>query len=112
MFFLFKVLISAIVIATASELAKYNRLMAAIIISLPLVSILSFAWTYVETNDAQKIIGLSYNLFWLVLVSLIFYLILALLLKYNINFWLALTLSCLGMAAFYGLVISLYNHFI
>lgn len=44
MYYLLKVLISAVIIATASEIAKRNSVIAALITSLPLTSLLVFIW--------------------------------------------------------------------
>lgn len=100
-----KLVLSAAVIAISSELAKVSNFWASMVISLPLVTILSFCWTYFETADTQKIIDLSYNVFYLVIPSLAFFLILPLLLKHGIKFPLALFLSCGATAGGYYIYI-------
>ena len=54
-----KVLLSAGVIVLASELAKRSTLLGALIVSLPLVSVLAMSWLYVETGDARRVASLS-----------------------------------------------------
>ena len=46
MIFLIKTILSALVIAGVSELAKKYSLLAALLASLPLTSILAFVWLY------------------------------------------------------------------
>jgi hypothetical protein len=100
--FIVKVLVSAVVVAGVSELGKRFSLLGAVLASLPLTSILAMLWLYGETRDAQKVIDLSKGIFWMVLPSLVFFIVLPLLLKSGLKFGWALPLSCLVMAAAYA----------
>ncbi len=91
--YLIKVLVSALIIATVSEVAKRSSLIAAIIAFLPLTSILALVWLYLETSDPKAVATLSMGIFWMVLPSLDFFLILVFLLKYEWPFWGALFFS-------------------
>lgn len=107
-YFLAKTLLTALVVAGVSELSRRYSVMAAVLASLPLTSILAFCWIYIERKDAAAIASMSHSIFWLVLPSLVFFLLLPLLLKSGIQFYAALGLSCAGMAAFYtGFVLLL-----
>ena len=53
-----KALLSGIIIAIASEIAKRSPALGALILSLPLVSILAFIWLWRETSDAEGIAAL------------------------------------------------------
>jgi len=101
--FLLKTLISALLIAGASELSRRNVHAAALLISLPLTSILALAWLWHDTGDLTKITAMSHSILFMVLPSLLCFVLLPLLLKAGLHFWLALALSCLGMAAVYAL---------
>lgn len=103
MYFLIKTLITALIIVAASELSKRYSLWAAVLLSLPLTSILAFIWVYWDTKDTSKIIELSYSVFWLVFPSLAFFLILPFLLKQGLAFPLAIGGAIAAMAAIYGL---------
>lgn len=103
--FVLKIFISALIIAFASELSKRNSFLSALLISLPLISILSFTWVYIESKDINKIITLSYEVLWLIIPSLVFFLALPLLLKNNLNFFVSLLISILITAATYFLFI-------
>lgn len=106
-FFLFKVLTTAIIIAIVSEISRRFTLMAAVLASLPLVSILAFIWIYVESRDIPRLIQMSQDIFWLVLPSLAFFVTFPLFLKQGIVFWWALLLSIALMLSLYGITIYL-----
>ncbi len=107
MYFLLKTLLSALVIASASEASRRSTLLGALLVSLPLTSILAFCWVYYEQRDAQQIIALSYDVAWLVLPSLLFFIALPLLLRVNLPFIPAMLLSCGIMAGGYWLSVML-----
>jgi len=91
------------VIAGASELAKRSSVLGAILVSLPLTSILAMVWLYRDGADTQKIIHFSQDIFWVVLPSLLFFLVFPLCLKRGMSFTKALLLSCGIMSGGYFL---------
>jgi hypothetical protein len=93
MYFLIKTLITALVIAGVSEIAKRWTPVAAILASLPLTSILAMIWLYHDTHDVAKITELSNGIFWAVLPSLLFFVVLPVLLKMGVKFGLAMVLA-------------------
>lgn len=106
-----KILVSAIIIVVVSELAKRSSLWAAILASLPLISLLAFIWLYLDTGDVQKISVLSQNIFWLVLPSLAFFATLPLLIRMEINFWLSLLLASLITVLAYFVMLKILTFF-
>lgn len=107
LYFAFKIGLSALIVAITSELARRSTTFAALIISLPILSILAFSWVYYESKDTQRIIDLSYSTCWLVLPSLSFFLILPLCLKNGISFPLAMIISIFGTGIIYSVSFSL-----
>jgi hypothetical protein len=101
--FLVKVILSALIIAGVSELGRRYSLFAAILASLPLTSILAISWLYYDTRDSGKVIELTQSIFWVVLPSLMFFLVLPLLLKAGVPFVTSLLSACVVMAASYWL---------
>jgi hypothetical protein len=103
--FLLKTLISALLIAGASELARRSTAAAALLISLPLTSLLAIVWLWHDTHDPIRIAALSSEIFWLVLPSLSFFLVLPLALRFGVAFWLALAIAVTVTAlAYYAMV--------
>lgn len=72
--FVFKVLLSALVIALASELAKRDSFWGALLVAMPLTSILAISWLYVETRDNTLVTRFARDIFLLVPGSLLFFL--------------------------------------
>jgi hypothetical protein len=111
MSFLIRTFVSALIIAIASELGKRFTLLSAILVSLPLTSILTIIWLYLDTRERQPIISLSVGIFWAVLPSLIFFASLVVLLRTPLSFAWALILSCTIMIGAYGLYALILNQF-
>lgn len=110
-YFILKTVITALIIAGISELSKRFSFMAAMLASLPLTSFLAFIWIYIETKDAQKIVTMSTQVFWLVIPSLSFFAVLPVLLQHHVSFWLALLAACIATIICYGLGIIIFKHF-
>ena len=110
-YIIIKALISGILIAAASELAKRNPALGALVVSLPLVSILVMIWLWRDTGDAARIIDHSYATFWLVLPSLPMFLTLPLLMTRGVTFGLALVLSGLLTIVLYGVLVWVLARF-
>jgi hypothetical protein len=72
--FLVKVLLSALVIAFASELAKRDSFWGALLVAMPLTSILAISWLYAETRDNLLVTRFARDIFLLVPGSLLFFL--------------------------------------
>ena len=107
MFFMLKVISSALIIAVVSELGKRFTWIAAIIASLPLISILAMTWLYIESKSINKIISLSHGIFWAVLPSLLFFIVLPSLLKSGLSFPLSMLVSIFIMFLGYSLYIAI-----
>lgn len=101
LYYALKVLISAIVIVAITEIAKRNSGIAALVASLPLTSLLAFIWLYVEGSTVSQIADLSKQIFWYVLPSLLFFLLLPILLKHGLGFWSSLGLSVVATIGCY-----------
>lgn len=106
-----KVLISAILIVTISEVAKRSSFLGAILASVPIVSVLAMIWLYLDTHNAEPVALLAKNIFWLVLPSLIFFLTFPVFIQHKINFYLSLTLSLFIMILSYGMMIFILKKF-
>ncbi|MCX7096877.1 MAG: DUF3147 family protein [Methylococcales bacterium] len=106
-YYALKVVISALIIVMISEMAKRSSGVAALIAALPLTSVLAMVWMNVEGVGPEKIAELSSQIFWLVLPSLLLFLILPVLLKQGWGFWLSLGLSAASTITCYLLLLPL-----
>lgn len=90
-----KAAISGVMIAVASELAKRYPGFGAMIASLPLVSVLGMIWLWNAKPDAENMAAHSTATFWYVLPSLPMFLVIPVLLRHGLPFWVVLGLGCL-----------------
>jgi len=96
-----------LIIVIVSEVAKKSTLIGALIISIPLTSLLAFIWLYFDTRDYQKVIDLSYGTILLTIPSFAFFLILPILLKMKQNFAISIIISIIGTSIFYFIFVFL-----
>lgn len=71
--YLIKLGISLAVILASAETAKRSPTLGAIIVALPMVSMLSMTWLYWDTQNTAKASEYAREIFFLVPVSLIFF---------------------------------------
>jgi hypothetical protein len=107
LYYVLKVVFSALVIVAITEISKRSTGFAALVASLPLISLLAFVWLHIEGAAPAQIAALSSQIFWLVLPSLLLFLLLPLLLKQGIGFWLSLSLSVAATVACYFVLLPL-----
>jgi hypothetical protein len=89
-----KVIISAFLIGAISEISRRNSTIAALLASLPLISLLSMIWIYHDTQDLARIAQFSWSVFWYVLPSLLLFVLLPVLLtRWHWSFYPALLAS-------------------
>jgi hypothetical protein len=106
-----KALLSGVIIATVSEVAKRNPAIGAIILSLPLISILAFIWLWIDTSDKEGIAALAQSTFWFVLPTLPMFLALPALLRGGMGFWPALGLACAMTVLLYAAMVWALGRF-
>ena len=68
-----KWIISATLVVAASEAAKRNAVAGALLISLPLTSLQSIGWLWHDTRDVEAVANMASSVLWLVLPSLVFF---------------------------------------
>lgn len=85
-----KALLSGFIVMIVSELAKRSPPLGALVASLPLVSVLGMIWLWRETANTERLAAHSQATFWYVLPSLPMFLVLPLLLRNGVSFWIAM----------------------
>jgi hypothetical protein len=89
-----KAALSGVIIAIVSETARRSPTLGALIVSLPLVSILGILWLWHDTSDADRIAAHAQSTFWYVLPTLPMFLVMPAMLRHGIGFWPTLATSC------------------
>ncbi len=97
-----KSIISGVLIAIASTLARRYPGFGALIASLPLVSVLGMIWLWNEKPDAQNMAAHAGATFWYVLPSLPMFLVIPALLRHGLGFWPSLLAGCLLTIVLYA----------
>jgi hypothetical protein len=82
-----------VIIAVVSEVARRSPTLGALIVSLPLVSILGIIWLWHDTGDAERIAAHAQSTFWYVLPTLPMFLVMPAMLRHGAGFWPALVAS-------------------
>jgi hypothetical protein len=94
LYFVIKCALSGVIIAVVSEVAKRSPAFGALIVSLPLVSLLGILWLWRDTGDAERIASHAESTFWYVLPSLPMFLVLPAMLRAGVRFWSSIGVSC------------------
>ena len=103
--YIIKVGVTAVVVVAVAELAKRGSVWSALLASLPLTSLLAFVWLYLDTNDGARVAALSQSIFWLVLPSLVLFLLLPALLRAGWAFWPSLAAASTATALTYVILV-------
>ena len=107
-----KGLLSGAIVVTASEIAKKSSIFGALIVSLPIVSILSLTWLYSDTKDTAKVADFAEGILWLVIPSLLLFIMLPYLLRREWPFEAAMAVGILSTMIAYAIgiyVVTQYN---
>lgn len=90
-----KYALTAAVVVLVSEIAKRSDKLGGLVAALPMITILTLIWLYVEGQSAEKIANHAWYTFWYVLPTLPMFLAFPALLP-RLGFWLTL-LACVGI---------------
>tara|TARA_B100000427_G_C15194071_1_gene457286 strand:+ start:243 stop:590 length:348 start_codon:yes stop_codon:yes gene_type:complete len=107
MYFIIKTLVTALIIVLVSEIAKKYTWTAAVIVSIPLTSLLAFIWLYYDTRDVQKVIDLSLGTIVMTIPSILFFILLPIMLKLKQNFTFSIVVAVLSTSLAYFFFIIL-----
>ena len=91
-----KGLFSGAIIVAASEIAKKSTLYGAVLISIPFISIVSIIWLYNDTKDVEQVANYAEGIMWLVIPSLLFFIILPFLLRRDWSFETAMSIGIIA----------------
>lgn len=107
MYFLVKVLVSALIIAIVTKLSEKAPVGGALLKSLPLTSLLVFIFMKYEGRTNAEISAMSWDVFYLVIPSLILFIALPLLLDRGLGFGTSLIIATIVMSFGYMLTFKI-----
>jgi hypothetical protein len=108
-YYALKVIVTALVIVAISEIAKRSTAFAALVAAVPLTSLLAFIWLHFEAAPTETIANLATEIFWLVLPSLVLFLVFPFLLHRGLAFWSSLGISVAATVACYLGLLPLFR---
>lgn len=111
MYTIFKIILTAMIIVGISEIAKRSTLIAGIVASIPLTSLLALTWLYFDTQSSSTVMDLSRNILLMIPPSLTFFIALNSLLGWNTAFTLSLLISIVLTAVVYWIYFYILNFF-
>jgi len=106
-FLIVKALVSGIIIAIVSEVARRFPGLGGLIASLPLISVLGIIWLWRATEDPERMATHSLATFWFVLPSLPMFVLIPVMLKRGVPFWPTLAAACLLTMTLYAAMVWL-----
>jgi hypothetical protein len=105
-----KYFLTAAVVVLVSELAKRSDRLGGLIAALPMVTVLTLNWLYLENQPVEKIANHAWYTFWYVIPTLPMFLVFPALLP-RIGFWPALLVSVVITAVCFGLFALVLRRF-
>jgi hypothetical protein len=106
-FLIVKALVSGIIIAIVSEVARRFPGLGGLIASLPLISVLGMMWLWRATEDPERMATHSLATFWFVLPSLPMFVLIPVMLKRGVPFWPTRAAACLLTMTLYAAMVWL-----
>lgn len=110
-YYITKIAVTAVLVVLISEISKRSSLIAALLASVPLTSVLAMLWLYLDTGDTAKVTELASSIFWLVLPSLALFILLPVMLSRGFGFYLSLAASIAATALCYGVMLRVLRYF-
>jgi hypothetical protein len=111
LYLVLKALLSGILVMAVSEIARRSPAFGALVVSLPLVSLLAIIWLWRDTGDTGRIADHAEATFWYVIPSLPMFLALPALLRQGVGFWWAMAAACALTIALYLLTVVIAARF-
>lgn len=109
---LVKLVITALIIVVVTKIQIYSDKLSALLIALPLTSMVAMIWMRQEKPDEpERIAGHAEATFWFVLPTLPMFLILPWMLRHGWNFWPALGANSLITVGCFWLTVVILRHF-
>jgi hypothetical protein len=109
--FIVRALLSGLIIAAIAVIGRKAPALAALVASLPLISILGMIWLWRDTQDTKLLASHAEATFWYVLPSLPMFLLIPAMLRAGLNFWIALGAGIAVTIALYLLTIGIAARF-
>ncbi|MEE2746884.1 MAG: DUF3147 family protein [Candidatus Thermoplasmatota archaeon] len=85
-----KIVLTALIIFGVVQVSEQNKLMAAVLASIPIVSVLAMIWMNHEGQSSEEIVVFAKNIVWLIIPSLLLFIVMPVLMERGWEFYPAL----------------------
>ena len=102
LYFLIKAVLSGLIVAAVSEIARRYPGWGGLVASLPLMSLPAVMGLWRDNGDSERVAELATSTFWFVLPSLPLFIILQWLLRSGLGFWAGIAISVAVTLALYA----------
>ena len=106
-YYIFKVLITGIIVVIITETAKFNLKLAAVITAMPIVTLLCIFWMYYEGIEKKEISEYVFSTLKFIIPTIPMFILFPILIE-RTNFYITVFLCCLSVM----LLIYLLNFFL
>ncbi len=106
-----KLLITAVVILLVNKIQLVSDRLSALLIALPLTSIVAILWMHQGGQGTQRIANHAESTFWFVLPTLPMFLVFPWMLRQGWGFGVSLVANCLMTAALFWLMVVVLKRF-
>ncbi len=106
-----KLLITALVIVIVTRVQLFSDRLSALLIALPLTSLLAMIWMHQARQTPERIANHSEGTFWFVLPTLPMFLILPWMLRHGWGFWAAIGANCAITVVLFWLTVIVLRRF-
>ena len=106
-----KICLSAIIIFAVVQVSERNTLLAAVLASVPIVSVLAMIWMNHDGQSAEEISGFAKDIAWLLIPSLLIFIVMPLLIERGWEFYPALGAGLLTTIFGYFLMIQIMEKY-
>ena len=106
-----KIGLTALIIFAVVQVSERNTLLAAVLASIPIVSVLAMMWMNHEGQSAEQIAGFAKDIVWLLLPSLLIFIVMPLLIERGWEFYPALGAGLVTTIVGYFLMIQIMEKY-
>jgi hypothetical protein len=100
MFTIVKIIVSAIIIGVITEISRKYPNQGGIIAALPIVSVLSILWLYIQGEHMEKLSKFALGVAWGIPSTIVMLVIIGIALKHSIHLFVSLGLGMVGWLVF------------
>tara|TARA_B100001996_G_scaffold232306_1_gene179308 strand:- start:250 stop:597 length:348 start_codon:yes stop_codon:yes gene_type:complete len=106
-----KIGLTALIVFAVVQVSERNTLLAAVLASVPIVSVLAMMWMHHEGQSVQEISGFARDIVWLLIPSLLMFIVMPLLIDRGWDFYPALGAGLASTIIGYFLMIQLMEKY-